>query len=59
MLTARSFLGVQGVPGEVYTRGLYQFLPNLLAVYGSFLAIFTFVPVYYNLRLTSTFQVRI
>ena len=47
----------QGVPAEVYVYGLYQFLPNLIAAWGSFVAIWTFLPLYYNLRLTSVFQV--
>ena len=53
-----SLFCVQGVPGEVYTRGLYQFLPNIVSITASFLAIWTFVPVFYNLNLISTFQVK-
>ena len=47
-----------GSSGRVYTRGLYQFLPNIVSITASFLAIWTFVPVFYNLHLTSTFQVK-
>ena len=49
----------QGVPAEVYSHGFYQMLPNLLSEAGSLLAVWTFVPLYYNLQVVSVFQVHV
>ena len=51
------FSGILGTPAEVYLYGTQFMLVIFANIFGTLLGAYLFLPIYYKLQMTSTFEV--